>query len=97
MKNKQRDPAWSKLNPWVRFYRDVFVFRQGTPDGAKAFLEPRMAHLTQREEMVLRMYYGIDGEILGLEEIGQRYAVTRDRIKQILERAVIRLQLTTPD
>jgi len=49
--------------------------------------------LTPREEEVIKMYFGIDRERpLTLEEIGDRLKLTRERVRQIKERALIRLR-----
>ena len=49
--------------------------------------------LTPREEQILRMRYGIDDGIeCTLEEVGQRFAVTRERIRQIQDKALRKLR-----
>ena len=49
--------------------------------------------LTKREEMVLRMRFGLeDGHPLTLEEVGQRFKVTRERIRQIESKALRKLR-----
>ncbi len=49
--------------------------------------------LTDREEQVIRMRFGIgDGSEHTLEEVGQRFSVTRERIRQIEVRAFEKLQ-----
>ena len=49
--------------------------------------------LTRREEMVLRMRFGLeDGHPLTLEEVGQRFKVTRERIRQIESKALRKLR-----
>ena len=53
-----------------------------------------LASLTPREEQVLRMRFGI-GEKTDhtLEEVGNRFAVTRERIRQIEAKALRKLRL----
>ena len=52
--------------------------------------------LTDREEQVLRMRFGIgDEEPHTLEEVGQTYHVTRERIRQIEEKAIRKLKHPT--
>ena len=52
--------------------------------------------LTPREEMVLRMRFGIDTAIdLTLEEVGDNFAVTRERIRQIEAKALKKLKHPT--
>jgi len=49
--------------------------------------------LAPRERMVLAAYFGLDGEKqLNLEEIGERFDLTRERVRQIKERAIRRLR-----
>ncbi len=49
--------------------------------------------LTPREEQVIRMRFGIgDGSEHTLEEVGQRFAVTRERIRQIEAKALRKLR-----
>lgn len=49
--------------------------------------------LAPRERMVLASYFGLDGEKqLNLEEIGERFDLTRERVRQIKERAIRRLR-----
>ena len=49
--------------------------------------------LTRREEMGLRMRFGLeDGHPLTLEEVGQRFKVTRERIRQIESKALRKLR-----
>ncbi len=49
--------------------------------------------LSPREEEIIKMYFGIDYERpLTLEEIGDRLRLTRERVRQIKERALIRLR-----
>lgn len=49
--------------------------------------------LAPRERTVLACYFGLDGEQqLNLEEIGERFDLTRERVRQIKERAIRRLR-----
>lgn len=52
-----------------------------------------LSTLTEREQNILVMYYGLDGEEpITLEEIGKRIGLTRERIRQIKDKAILRLQ-----
>ena len=56
-------------------------------------IERALASLSQREKEVITMYFGIDRyEPLTLEEIGQELSLTRERIRQIKEKALQRLR-----
>lgn len=49
--------------------------------------------LSPREAEVLKYYFGLDGTtILTLEEIGMKYELTRERVRQIKEKAIRRLK-----
>jgi len=49
--------------------------------------------LPEREAYILRLYYGMNGQPpLTLEQIGQRMSLTRERIRQLKERALKRLR-----
>jgi RNA polymerase primary sigma factor len=55
-----------------------------------------LATLTQREADVIALYFGLNGEqALTLEEIGEKFALTRERVRQIKEKAIRRLRHTT--
>jgi len=51
--------------------------------------------LTEREAMIISLYYGLgDEEALTLEAIGQRLGLTRERIRQIKEKALSKMRQT---
>jgi RNA polymerase primary sigma factor len=52
-----------------------------------------LATLSEREAEVIRLYYGLDREhSLTLEEIGEKFNLTRERVRQIKEKAIRRLR-----
>lgn len=52
-----------------------------------------LATLTQREKDVILQYFGINGTpALSLEEIGEKYELTRERVRQIKEKAIRKLK-----
>lgn len=52
--------------------------------------------LTPRESDVLKLFYGLDGQpMMSLDEIGSRFDLTRERVRQIKEKAVRRLRHTS--
>ncbi|MDU9049500.1 MAG: sigma-70 family RNA polymerase sigma factor [Candidatus Electrothrix sp. Rat3] len=62
-------------------------------ESLKRCLSKVMGELTEREEQVLRMRYGIEvGCDHTLEEVGQRFDVTRERIRQIEAQAIKKLR-----
>ncbi len=53
-----------------------------------------LSELTEREAGVVRLRFGLDGEQEStLEDIGIMYSLTRERIRQIEQKAVRRLRL----
>jgi RNA polymerase primary sigma factor len=59
-------------------------------------IERSLSTLTSREGDVVRMYYGLNGKApLTLEEIGERFDLTRERVRQIKEKAIRRLRHTS--
>ena len=59
-------------------------------------IERSLSTLTQREGDVIRLYYGLNGKYpLTLEEIGERFDLTRERVRQIKEKAIRRLKHTS--
>ena len=56
-------------------------------------IESLLNELTPRESDILKMRFGIeDGENLTLEEIGSKYKITRERVRQIEQAAVKKLR-----
>ncbi len=56
-------------------------------------IERALATLTKREAEVVKLYFGIGQEHpLTLEEIGERFNLTRERVRQIKEKAIRRLR-----
>ena len=48
--------------------------------------------LNKRELIIVSRYYGLDGECLTLEEIGRELNLTKERIRQILEKSLKKLR-----
>jgi RNA polymerase primary sigma factor len=56
-------------------------------------IERALDTLTPREADVIRLYFGLeDKQSLTLEEIGERFDLTRERVRQIKEKAIRRLK-----
>jgi RNA polymerase primary sigma factor len=56
-------------------------------------LEVALAGLGEREQGVVRMRFGLeDGQVHTLEEVGKRFGVTRERIRQIESKTLAKLR-----
>jgi len=56
-------------------------------------IEEVLGTLKEREAKILRLYFGLDGkEPMTLEEIGSMMGITRERVRQIKEKALARLR-----
>ncbi|MDH4036372.1 MAG: RNA polymerase sigma factor RpoD/SigA [Candidatus Krumholzibacteria bacterium] len=59
-------------------------------------LERALGTLSERERLILSLYFGLGGdEPMTLEDIGKRLSLTRERIRQIKEKAIQRLRHST--
>jgi RNA polymerase primary sigma factor len=59
----------------------------------KSEIEKALDTLTPREAEVISLYFGLNHEkALTLEEIGARFSLTRERVRQIKEKAIRRLR-----
>lgn len=62
-------------------------------ESLKSEIEGILCSLSSREADVIRLFYGLKGaHALTLEEIGQKYSLTRERVRQIKEKAILRLK-----
>mgnify|MGYP005838381441 CR=1 FL=1 len=62
-------------------------------DSLRSEIERAFASLTDREAEVIKLYFGLGTEhSLTLEEIGERFNLTRERVRQIKEKAIRRLR-----
>lgn len=65
-------------------------------DSLRKEIERSLTTLTPREADVVRLYFGLSGNHpLTLEEIGEKFDLTRERVRQIKEKAVRRLKHTS--
>lgn len=62
-------------------------------ESLKTEIASALSSLPEREAEVLRLYYGIETEhAMTLEEIGEKFNLTRERVRQIKEKAIRRLR-----
>lgn len=65
-------------------------------ESLKAEVSRILKLLTDKEQKVLRAFFGIDGSPeMTLDEIGEKYNLTRERVRQIKEKALRRLRYNT--
>jgi len=65
-------------------------------DSLRREVQRALSTLTQREADVITLYFGLNGEhSMTLEEIGEQFNLTRERFRQIKEKAIRRLRHTS--
>ncbi|MDP4189015.1 MAG: RNA polymerase sigma factor RpoD/SigA [Bacteroidota bacterium] len=65
-------------------------------DSLRKEIERALSTLTYREANIIRFFYGLNGKHpLTLEEIAEKFNLTRERVRQIKEKAIKRLKHTT--
>lgn len=78
---------------------DVLI-NNDSPNADKGLLNESLAKeidralstLTDRERDIVRFFFGIGSQEMTLEEIGDRFGLTRERVRQIKEKAIRRLR-----
>lgn len=58
-------------------------------------IDRSLATLTERESDIIKMFFGISTAEMTLEEIGEHFGLTRERVRQIKEKAIRRLRHTS--
>ncbi len=62
-------------------------------ESLKSEIERALSTLSDREAEVIKLYFGLNKEhSMTLEEIGERFNLTRERVRQIKEKAIRRLR-----
>jgi len=65
-------------------------------DSLRREIDRAISTLTPREADVVRLYFGLNGSHpMTLEEIGEKFDLTRERVRQIKEKAIRRLKHTS--
>ncbi len=65
-------------------------------DSLRKEIERALSTLTYREASIIRLYFGLNGKHPHtLEEIGEEFNLTRERVRQIKEKAIKRLKHTS--
>ena len=55
-------------------------------------IERALSTLTERDREIIKSFFGIGCQEMTLEEIGERFGLTRERVRQIKEKAIRRLK-----
>ncbi len=83
----------SHLGDFIKDERTMSPEEYATVEMLKEELANVLLTLTDREEKVLRLRFGLDdGQCRTLEEVGQIFGVTRERIRQIEAKALRKLR-----
>lgn len=83
----------SHLGDFIKDERTMGPEEFTTQEMLKEELDGVLLTLTEREEKVLRLRFGLDdGQCRTLEEVGQIFGVTRERIRQIEAKALRKLR-----
>ena len=83
----------SHLGDFVKDERTMSPEEYTTHEMLKEEISDVLCTLTEREEQVLRLRFGLDdGSCKTLEEVGQMFGVTRERIRQIEAKALRKLR-----
>ena len=69
--------------------------RQLVIESLRAEIADALLMLSERERKVITAFYGIGVPEMTLEEIGNKYGLTRERVRQIKEKAIRRLRGNT--
>lgn len=65
-------------------------------DSLRKEIDRAVSTLTPRESDVVKLYFGLNGgHPMTLEEIGEKFDLTRERVRQIKEKAIRRLKHTS--
>ncbi len=74
--------------------REVATANDGDNERVRELISAGLKELDDREQEVVRQHFGLgkDGRILTLEQLGERFGVTKERVRQIEQRALARLR-----
>ena len=69
--------------------------RQLVMDSLKSEIDQALKVLNERERQIVEAFFGINQPDMTLEEIGSRFGLTRERVRQIKEKAIRKLRENT--
>ena len=64
-------------------------------ESLKSEIQEALSVLNERERSIIEASYGINQAELTLEEIGEKYGLSRERVRQIKEKAIRKLRAST--
>jgi RNA polymerase primary sigma factor len=74
-------------NTFIRPDEDIY-----SEEVLKSQLEKTLSVLSERERDIISMYFGLDGQPMTLEQIGEEYGLTKERIRQVKQKSLRRLR-----
>ena len=87
------DDEDSTLEDFIEDVKNVTPDKEAALQLLKGYVQEVISHLSPREQKILEMRFGlVDGVAHTLEEVGQEFDVTRERIRQIEAKAIERIQ-----
>ena len=83
----------NEFGDFINDHREFDPLARANHDALTTELQDAMEVLSWREREILKLRYGLgDGSYYTLEEVGRIFQVTRERIRQIENKAVQKLQ-----
>lgn len=68
-----------------------------TRDSLSTEVERSLLQLQERERSIIKLFFGIGCQEMTLEEIGEKFDLTRERVRQIKEKAIRKLKASKSD
>ena len=106
--DKTIDAIWKKIQPTESTVPDAnslldVLVNDDAPIADRSLMNESLAKeidralatLTERECEIIKMFFGIGCQEMTLEEIGDKFGLTRERVRQIKEKAIRRLRQGT--
>ena len=87
------DEEDSVLGDFVEDEDTITPEESATTQLLKEHVKDLLSNLSEREQKIIRLRFGLeDGKSHTLEEVGQEFCVTRERIRQIEAKALAKLR-----
>lgn len=87
------DEEDSVLGDFIEDEETISPEESATSQLLKEHVKEMLSGLTEREQKIIRLRFGLeDGKSYTLEEVGQEFSVTRERIRQIEAKALAKLR-----